>query len=103
MYALLVSIPLITGTLAVVIFMWSFYGIKYNQWGVKPNKEHNNYFPILGALGHKSGGKDEGGMSEKGGGQRGGRRGRKREIKSQYLDSLKKASEDWDTRLSRAT
>ncbi|GJE90808.1 apha amylase catalytic domain and glycogen synthase DULL1-like domain-containing protein [Phanerochaete sordida] len=53
MYALLLSIPLITGTLAVVIFMWSFYGIKYNKWGVKPNKDHN-YFPILGALGHKS-------------------------------------------------
>ncbi|EKM55582.1 glycosyltransferase family 5 protein [Phanerochaete carnosa HHB-10118-sp] len=53
MYALLLSIPLITGTLAVVVFMWSFYGIKYNKWGVKPTKEHN-YFPILSALGHKS-------------------------------------------------
>ncbi|KAI0341602.1 glycoside hydrolase family 13 and glycosyltransferase family 5 domain-containing protein [Trametopsis cervina] len=53
MYALLLSIPLITGTLAVLIFMWSFYGIKYNQWGVKPSKDHS-YFPILGALGHKS-------------------------------------------------
>ena len=52
MYALLVSIPLITGTLAVLIFMWSFYGIKYNQWGVKPTKE--SYFPILGVLGNKS-------------------------------------------------
>ncbi|CAL1704520.1 unnamed protein product [Somion occarium] len=53
MYALLLSIPLITGTLAVVIFMWSFYGIKYNKWGVKPNKE-TSYFPIIGSLGNKS-------------------------------------------------
>ena len=53
MYALLLSIPLITGTLSVVIFMWSFYGIRYNKWGVKPTKDHS-YFPILGALGHKS-------------------------------------------------
>lgn len=54
MYALLLSIPIITGTLAVVIFMWSFYGIRYNKWGVKPTKDHNSYFPILGALGGKS-------------------------------------------------
>lgn len=54
MYALLLSIPLITGTLAVVIFMWSFYGIRYNQWGVKPDKGHSHYFPILGAFGNKS-------------------------------------------------
>ncbi|CDO74608.1 Glycoside Hydrolase Family 13 / Glycosyltransferase Family 5 protein [Trametes cinnabarina] len=53
-YALLLSIPLITGALAVVIFMWSFYGIKYNKWGVKPHKDHSNYFPILGSLGNKS-------------------------------------------------
>ncbi|OCH94959.1 glycoside hydrolase family 13 and glycosyltransferase family 5 domain-containing protein [Obba rivulosa] len=53
-YALLLSIPLITGTLAVVIFMWSFYGIKYNQWGMKPTKDHSNYFPILGHFGNKS-------------------------------------------------
>ena len=52
MYALLVSIPLITGTLAVLIFMWTFYGIKYNRYGVK-NKT-TNYFPILGAFGNKS-------------------------------------------------
>ncbi|KAF5390171.1 hypothetical protein D9757_002866 [Collybiopsis confluens] len=51
MYALLVSMPLITGTLAVLIFMWSFYGIKYNQYGVKAK---TSYFPILGALGGKS-------------------------------------------------
>ncbi|OBZ75598.1 Cell wall alpha-1,3-glucan synthase mok13 [Grifola frondosa] len=53
-YALLLSIPLITGALAVVIFMWSFYGIRYNKWGVKPTKDHSNYFPILGHLGNKS-------------------------------------------------
>ncbi|KAJ3541757.1 hypothetical protein NM688_g6042 [Phlebia brevispora] len=68
MFALLLSIPLITGILAVVVFMWSFYGIKYNKWGVKPNKDHSNYFPILGALGHKSTSninKDASPMSEK--------------------------------------
>jgi alpha-1,3-glucan synthase len=27
MYALLLAIPLITGTFAVLMFMWSFYGI----------------------------------------------------------------------------
>lgn len=55
MYALLLSIPLITGTLAVLVFMWSFYGIRYNKWGLKQNKpSHTNYFPILGALGSKS-------------------------------------------------
>jgi len=52
MYALLLSIPIITGTLAVVIFMWSFYGIKHNKWGMP--KEHASYFPILGSLGNKS-------------------------------------------------
>ncbi|TFY55439.1 hypothetical protein EVG20_g9317, partial [Dentipellis fragilis] len=54
MYALLLSIPLVTATLAVLIFMWSFYGIKHNKWGVKPNKDHSNYFPIIGSLGNKS-------------------------------------------------
>ncbi|KAJ3985674.1 modular protein with glycoside hydrolase family 13 and glycosyltransferase family 5 domains [Lentinula detonsa] len=62
MYALLVSIPLITGTLAVLIFMWSFYGIKYNQYGVKAK---TSYFPILGAFGGKSDAKDGVVMSEK--------------------------------------
>ncbi|KAF4615437.1 hypothetical protein D9613_003090 [Agrocybe pediades] len=47
MYALLLAIPLITGTLAVLIFMWTFYGIKHNQYGVKV-KNHSNYFPIFG-------------------------------------------------------
>jgi alpha-1,3-glucan synthase len=48
MYSLLLAIPLIT----VLVFMWSFYGIKHNQFGVKA-KSHKNYFPILG-LGNKS-------------------------------------------------
>ncbi|TFK29967.1 alpha-1,3-glucan synthase [Coprinopsis marcescibilis] len=50
MYGLLLAIPLVTGTLAVLIFMWSFYGIKHNRYGVK-NKSASSYFPILGALG----------------------------------------------------
>ena len=49
MYGLLLSIPIITGTLAVLVFMWSSYGIKYNQFSVKPAKEMND-FPIIGAL-----------------------------------------------------
>lgn len=61
MYALLVSIPLITGTLAVLIFMWSFYGIKYNQYGVKAK---TNYFPIFGG-GKSSDSKDGVVMTEK--------------------------------------
>ncbi|KAJ7172450.1 modular protein with glycoside hydrolase family 13 and glycosyltransferase family 5 domains [Mycena filopes] len=52
MYSLLLAIPLITGTIAVLVFMWSFYGIKHNQFGVKA-KSSSSYFPILG-LGHKS-------------------------------------------------
>jgi alpha-1,3-glucan synthase len=70
MSALLLVIPVITGTLAVLIFMWSFYGIKHNQFGVKASKTNSNYFPILGALGvggHKSTTdlKDNAPMSEK--------------------------------------
>ncbi|CCM02383.1 uncharacterized protein FIBRA_04479 [Fibroporia radiculosa] len=52
-FALLLAIPFITGAIAVAVFMWSFYGIKYNKWGVKPNKDHN-YFPIVGTFGSKS-------------------------------------------------
>ncbi|KAF8522241.1 glycoside hydrolase family 13 and glycosyltransferase family 5 protein [Hysterangium stoloniferum] len=48
MYALLLAIPLITGVLAVLIFRWSFYGIRYNQWGMKPKEPSNYYFPIMG-------------------------------------------------------
>jgi alpha-1,3-glucan synthase len=53
MYALLLTIPLITGILAVVIFMWSFYGIRHNRYGVRP-KGPSKYLPILGNLGNKS-------------------------------------------------
>lgn len=54
MYGLLLAIPLITGTLAILIFRWSFYGIRYNQWGMKPKDSHTNYFPIIGS--HSKGG-----------------------------------------------
>lgn len=47
MYALLLIIPLLTGTLAVLVFRWSFYGIRYNQWGTKA-KEPHNYFSLKG-------------------------------------------------------
>ncbi|KAJ7285792.1 modular protein with glycoside hydrolase family 13 and glycosyltransferase family 5 domains [Mycena rebaudengoi] len=65
MYSLLLAIPLITGTIAVLVFMYSFYGIKHNQFGAKV-KSHTNYFPILG-LGNKSSNdaKEGGHMSEK--------------------------------------
>ena len=59
MFALLLSIPIITATLAVAIFRWSFYGIKYNKYGAKPKESHSHYFPILGG-GHKD---KEGGSS----------------------------------------
>ncbi|KIL69786.1 glycosyltransferase family 5 protein [Amanita muscaria Koide BX008] len=52
MFILLATIPLITGTIAALIFMRSFYGIKHNRFGVKI-KPHK-YFPILGSLGTKS-------------------------------------------------
>ncbi|KAF9535312.1 modular protein with glycoside hydrolase family 13 and glycosyltransferase family 5 domains [Crepidotus variabilis] len=63
MYALMLSIPLITGTIAVLAFMYTFYGIRHNQFGVKA-KTHTNYFPIFG---NKSTAdlKDSGHMSEK--------------------------------------
>ncbi|KIY53580.1 glycoside hydrolase family 13/glycosyltransferase family 5 protein [Fistulina hepatica ATCC 64428] len=46
MYGLLLGIPFFTAAAAVMIFIWSFYGIKYNQYGAKPNK--GSYVPILG-------------------------------------------------------
>uniref|UniRef100_A0A0W0GDS6 alpha-1,3-glucan synthase n=1 Tax=Moniliophthora roreri TaxID=221103 RepID=A0A0W0GDS6_MONRR len=49
MYALLLIIPVITACLAVMIFMWSFYGIKHNRFGVKAKSPSNKYFPILSA------------------------------------------------------
>jgi len=47
MNSLLLTIPLITGVLAVVVFISSFYGIKHNRYGVKA-KAASNYFPIFG-------------------------------------------------------
>jgi len=56
MYALLLIIPIITAVAAVLIFKWSFYGIRHNQWGMKPTTEQS-YFPILGGVfGAKKGG-----------------------------------------------
>lgn len=54
MFGLLCSISLLTGVLAVAIFMYSFYGIRHNQFGVKTNSGASRYFPILGTLGNKS-------------------------------------------------
>ncbi|KAF8121955.1 glycoside hydrolase family 13/glycosyltransferase family 5 protein [Boletus edulis] len=53
MYGLLLAIPLITATFAVVIFMWTFYGIRHNRYGVRA-KGPSKYFPILGSFGNKS-------------------------------------------------
>ncbi|KAF4623027.1 hypothetical protein D9613_002379 [Agrocybe pediades] len=47
MYALLLSIPLISGILAVLIFIWTFYRVRHNQYGVEV-KNHTNYFSIFG-------------------------------------------------------
>jgi alpha-1,3-glucan synthase len=47
MYALLLSIPLITGTTAVFVFVLFFYGIKINKYGVRPSTKHSKYFPSL--------------------------------------------------------
>ncbi|KAF9541123.1 glycoside hydrolase [Agrocybe pediades] len=47
MYALLLSIPLISGILAVLIFIWTFYRVRHNQYGVRV-KNHTNYFSIFG-------------------------------------------------------
>jgi alpha-1,3-glucan synthase len=45
MYALLLAIPLITGNMAVIVFMWAFYGIKHNRYGVK-TKNYTKYFLV---------------------------------------------------------
>jgi alpha-1,3-glucan synthase len=50
-FTLFAAVPAITGSLAVVVFMWSFYGIKHNRWGVTPSKEHANIYHLLGSLG----------------------------------------------------
>ncbi|ORY31635.1 putative alpha-glucan synthase [Naematelia encephala] len=49
-FALLLVIPVITAFASAAIFRYSFYMIKVNKWGLKPNKE-TSYFPIIG--GHK--------------------------------------------------
>ncbi|KAF8843644.1 glycoside hydrolase family 13/glycosyltransferase family 5 protein [Paxillus ammoniavirescens] len=54
MYALLLVIPVVTATLAVVVFMWSFYGIRHNRYGVEPSRGATKYIPIIGSLGNKS-------------------------------------------------
>lgn len=47
LFALLISIPLITAFIAAAIFRYSFYAIKVNKWGIKPTKE-TNYFQLGG-------------------------------------------------------
>lgn len=54
MFGLLASIPLVTGIIAAAIFMWSFYGIRHNRYGVKSSKGASKYIPILGSLGSRS-------------------------------------------------
>lgn len=54
MFALLSSIPLITGVVAAAIFMWSFYGIRHNRYGAKSKGGASKYLPILGSLGNRS-------------------------------------------------
>lgn len=47
MFVLLLIIPLLTATLAVFLFRWAFYGIRHNEWGMKPKESHLHYFPII--------------------------------------------------------
>ncbi|KAJ7777588.1 modular protein with glycoside hydrolase family 13 and glycosyltransferase family 5 domains [Mycena maculata] len=51
-YALLLAIPFITGTAAVVIFMRTFYRIRHNQYGAK-TRNHQQYFPLVGIFKNK--------------------------------------------------
>lgn len=61
-FALLVSIPVMTAFAAAAIFRYSFYSIKVNKWGLKPNKaKDTSYFPIVGGHHEK-----KGDLSEKG-------------------------------------
>ncbi|KAG8878121.1 Cell wall alpha-1,3-glucan synthase ags1 [Tulasnella sp. 331] len=65
MYAMLLAIPMFTAVLACLVFKWSFYGIKHNEFGMKPKDGASSYFPILGAFGsHKEKG-DSTPMNEK--------------------------------------
>ncbi|KIO16968.1 hypothetical protein M407DRAFT_12567, partial [Tulasnella calospora MUT 4182] len=57
MYAMLLAIPMFTAILACLIFKWSFYGIKINQYGMQPKE---SYFPIFGAVGAVFGAKEKG-------------------------------------------
>ncbi|KAG2142801.1 uncharacterized protein EDB93DRAFT_1157751 [Suillus bovinus] len=50
MYGLLCSLSLITGVLAVVVFMYSFYGIHHNRYGVQTKSGASKRFPIIGPL-----------------------------------------------------
>ncbi|KAG1859045.1 glycoside hydrolase family 13/glycosyltransferase family 5 protein [Suillus tomentosus] len=54
MYGLLCSLSLITGVLAVVIFMYSFYGIRHNLYGVQTNSGASKCSSIIGSLDNKS-------------------------------------------------
>ena len=54
MFALLLLIPPLTAVLACLVFKWRFYGIKTNEWGVKPEKT-SSYFPIMEAFKSKTG------------------------------------------------
>ncbi|KAL7424549.1 hypothetical protein Q5752_000233 [Cryptotrichosporon argae] len=47
-FALLLTLPVITAFAAAAIFRYSFYSIKINKWGQKPSKE-TSYFPIAAA------------------------------------------------------
>ncbi|KIJ57158.1 glycosyltransferase family 5 protein [Sphaerobolus stellatus SS14] len=64
MFALLLIIPFLTAILAVLIFRWTFYGIRYNQWGMKPKDlaAGGGFFPIGSFMGRgeKDGEKMEG-------------------------------------------
>lgn len=52
-FSLFLIIPMMTAFAAAFIFRYSFYSIKVNKWGLKPNKggKETSYFPIIG--GHK--------------------------------------------------
>nr|KIR88547.1 alpha-1,3-glucan synthase [Cryptococcus tetragattii IND107] len=62
-FALLIVIPALTAFAAAAIFRYSFYSIKVNRFGLKPNKasKETSYFPIIGGHGEK-----KGDVSEKG-------------------------------------
>ncbi|WVQ79175.1 hypothetical protein IAT38_001271 [Cryptococcus sp. DSM 104549] len=65
-FTLLLAIPALTALAAAAIFRYSFYSIKVNRWGMKPQKpgKETSYLPIIGGHGEKKGEKGE--LSEKG-------------------------------------